>query len=588
MSLCFAQEPVAVRLRDAVGDTIDLAERDSFHLFPGTAGFRNAAILALPGPEFFAEIQRAGQDSSQHIFLRIMPYDLERIRFLIDNRELIAAQQRSDTAYARALASFWQMIEEHPLRNVAGEPATAQEVPPAPPESVPSGQPGAAQMARPGPPEAVTAGKPQPEPVAVVVRLRDSVGDTIDLAERDSFRLFPNTAGFQRAVILALPGPEFFVEVTLAADYTPRQVFIRITPYQLERIRFLIDNREYAANQVKSDSSAALALASFWQMIEDHPLRNMAGEPAIVQEVHPAPTESVATGKPSTAPEVSPVTPEASPAGEPPPKPVAAVVRLSDAVGDTIDAAERDRFQLFPNTTGFRYAVILSLPGPRFFAAVTRADDDTLRLVYYAILPGQLVRIRFLIDERPAVAPSARSREALALASFWREIEGRPLRDIAGEPATAQQFTPAPTGVAPAGELPLTPVTEENRYNYALHGATCGSIAGSFFWPGTGLGAATTLGLTVAGSTAGYMMGQKYDLGMVETAPLPREGRGWRTCCALGACVPGLTLGVAAAALASRGSLTGIPAYLTGLCVTVEVVTLGYRLGRSLDRSGAP
>src|SRR5512136_1330389 len=77
-----------------------------------------------------------------------------------------------------------------------------------------------------------------------VVRLRDAVGDTIDLAERDSFRLFPNTAGFDHAVILTIPGPEFFAEVTLAPGYAPRQVFLRITPYQLERIRFLIDNRK--------------------------------------------------------------------------------------------------------------------------------------------------------------------------------------------------------------------------------------------------------------------------------------------------------------------------------------------------------
>jgi len=47
-ALARAQEPMVVRLRNAVGDTIDLAERDSFRLFPNTAGFRQAVILAIP------------------------------------------------------------------------------------------------------------------------------------------------------------------------------------------------------------------------------------------------------------------------------------------------------------------------------------------------------------------------------------------------------------------------------------------------------------------------------------------------------------------------------------------------------------
>jgi len=442
-----AQEPTLVRLNDAVGDTIDLAERDSFHLFPKTAGIQHAVILALSGPEFFAEITRAGADSTANIFLRIMPNDLERIRFLIDNHENVAAQQRSDSTYAQALASFWRTIEDSPFRNMAGDPAIAREVPRAPPEVVPPGEPAATQEVHPGPPEAVTAGEPQAEPVAVVVRLRDAVGDTIDLAERDSFHLFPNTAGFRQAVILALPGPEFFAKITRTGADCTGNIFLGIMPTDLERIRFLIDNHRYVAEQQQSDSTYAQALASFWQTIEEHPPRSMAGEPAIAQEVPPAPTEAAA-----------------------------------------------------------------------------------------------------------------------------------------------------------AGEPPSQPVTIENRYNYTLLGTTLGSVAGGLLgsagsgwtyrvWPPLSQPVFLTVacGATALGSYAGYKYGNRLDRKSV-ARPLPSEGRGWRTCCAIGACVPGLGLGGAVTAAlvgatGNEGGLTLIPAILSGLCVTVEVVTLGYQVGRSIDRN---
>jgi hypothetical protein len=438
-----------------------------------------------------------------------------------------------------------------------------------------------------------------------LVRLRDAVGDTIDLAERDSFHLFPNTAGFNRAVILAIPGPEFFAEITLADGYTPAQIYFRIMPTQLERIRFLTDNREHMTGQVRSDSNAALALAAFWREIEGRPLRNIAGEPATAQKAPPAPTEvappsepaaeqevpptppAVAPpGEPAVVQEVPPAPPEAAPTGEPQSEPVAVVVRLRDAVGDTIEAAERDSFHLFPNTVGFHHAVILALPGPEFFAEVMRADGDTVRRVYYIILPGQLKRIRFLIDNREYIAAQQRSDSsyAQALASFWQTIEEYALPSTAGEPDDVQHTTPAPADVKPAGSPQLPPVTSENRYNYTLHGATLGSIAGGLIGSSIGIGDAVACGLTVAGSYAGYRYGSGLDRKSVARPPLPWESLGWRTCCTIGASVPALALGAGTVSLVSRGNFTGIPAYMAGLCVVVEVMTLGYRLGRSIDR----
>jgi len=70
-AVAHAQEPTLVRLRDAVGDTIDLAERDSFRLFPNTSGFRQAAILAIPGPEFFARVSLGIGDTATPVYYRI-------------------------------------------------------------------------------------------------------------------------------------------------------------------------------------------------------------------------------------------------------------------------------------------------------------------------------------------------------------------------------------------------------------------------------------------------------------------------------------------------------------------------------------
>jgi len=288
----------------------------------------------------------------------------------------------------------------------------------------------------------------------VVVRLRDAVGDTVDLAERDSFRLFPNTAGFDRAVMLALPGPEFYAEIIRTGADRIGHIFLRIMPYDLERIRFLIDNRAYVAEQQRSDSTYARALASFWMEVEAHPLRNMAGEPAIAQEVPPAP-------------------PEAAPAGE---------------------------------------------------------------------------------------------------------------------AAIAKEAAPAPTETAPAGGLQLQPVTSENRYNYTLHGATLGSIAGGLIGASIGVGGVASVALAAAGSYAGYRYGHDLDRKTVATTSLRMEGQSGRVCCTIGACVPGIALGVAVGSLfAASGSreLGWVPAVLSGACVTVEVVTLGYHIGHSIDRAAA-
>ncbi|MBM3331092.1 hypothetical protein FJY68_04470 [candidate division WOR-3 bacterium] len=299
------------------------------------------------------------------------------------------------------------------------------------------------------------------------------------------------------------------------------------------------------------------------------------------------------------------------------------VVRIKTAFGDTIRRAQRDSFHLFPNSVNFRYAVILGLPGSQVYAKVAQADGDTLVPVYYRILPGQLERIRFLIDYRDFVAEQQKTDTTVApsLRAFWREVESRPLRD-------------EPSGNAESGaeDSPTTPsLMTENRYHMTMAGATAGSALGGCIgsWAGikkgVGQGSAancldqnitvpvysvnhpifwtTACCLTAVGTTAGYIAGDKLDRTRPPALPLPEEGKEWRTSCAIGAVIPALAAGAGFFLLAGPlhygrtgplndmpddGSvLTMLPMALTGMCIAVEVTTIGYYIGRIIDRQNA-
>jgi hypothetical protein len=299
------------------------------------------------------------------------------------------------------------------------------------------------------------------------------------------------------------------------------------------------------------------------------------------------------------------------------------VLRLRDAVGDTISRAERDSFHLFPNTTGFRSAVILDLPGSQFFAKVAQADGDTLVVpVYYRILPGQMERIRFLIDYRDFIAEQQKVDTTVApsLKAFWREVESRPLREIA-----SGNIEPHPEN------SPTAPsITTENRYHMTVMGATAGSALGGCVGSWAGIEVVdnvastncldqsitvpvysvnqpvfwtTACCLTALGTTAGYAAGDRLDRMRPAALPLPEEGKEWRTSCAIGAVIPGLVLGTGFFLLAgplhygrtellgdipnARTGMTVLPMALTGMCIAVEVTTIGYYVGRVIDRQNA-
>jgi hypothetical protein len=297
------------------------------------------------------------------------------------------------------------------------------------------------------------------------------------------------------------------------------------------------------------------------------------------------------------------------------------VVRLRDAVGDTISLAERDSFRLFPNTAGFRYAVLLGLPGSQFVAMVAQADGDTMMPVYYRVLPGQLKRIRFLIDYRDFAATQCESDSGAAqtLAAFWQTIEGQPL--------TSMESTP--TGVVTAaGPCPRL-VTAEHRLGYTMHGATCGSVVGGcvgartsytvvepahyeaticgpiYFPPVYSVDLttlmATSIGMTAAGAVAGYVLGAHEDQRPVPVRAAEESDR-HRNGLAAASLLPAIAVGLLVGTIA-HGTLFGressyrlnddpnglsvIPAVLAGVCVSVDIVALCYQVGRSIDRDEA-
>ena len=324
-----------------------------------------------------------------------------------------------------------------------------------------------------------------------------------------------------------------------------------------------------------------------------------------------------------------------APATAPAQTPEPTVIRLRDAIGDTIDRAERDSFDLFPNTADFQYAAVLALPGPEFFARVTLASADSTRNIFFRIMPNDLERIRFLIDNHGSVAEQQRtdSTYAQALASFWNTLEGSPLRRMPREPFIVQTVPQAPTRTATVGEQ--EPATSQHRYDYTLLGTGLGSLAGGYVGSRVGIdyvrsqtksavdacgysytytvnvysvnypvfwGAAC--GMTAAGSIVGYMIGDGYDRKALPSQMPADEGKSWRTCCAIGSVVPGILLGTGfllVTGIKRYGKLEGdyteidndpdgltiLPMALTGFCITVELATIGYRIGRAIDRRNA-
>jgi hypothetical protein len=302
-----------------------------------------------------------------------------------------------------------------------------------------------------------------------------------------------------------------------------------------------------------------------------------------------------------------------------------ALFALSPQVGDTVDAAERDSFLLFPGITGFRHAVFLAAPDSTHYARVALGN---LRPVYFRLSRNQLGRMQFIIENHSMLSDQLRSDQnaVVTYQAFWDAALSAPIDTIGGRPV--------PLNITHRGMFeepgPSVQPTYENRYKWTLHGATCGSVAGgclgsyagyTMLEPGrmqqTECGSiyvpplyqvnfpalfATTVGVTALGGAGGYLVGQGEDRKPVQ-GPWPGEKHNWREGCIGAGLIPAVALGALAAVAAEQSmysreqqgyrlkndphGLTLIPPVLTGLCVSVEILTISYYIGREIDRSVA-
>lgn len=291
--------------------------------------------------------------------------------------------------------------------------------------------------------------------------------------------------------------------------------------------------------------------------------------------------------------------------------------RLSDKVGDTIDFAEREQYSLFPGIINFESARILVRDDTGYFAEIYSRDGDILSQFLLKLTPKEVERLTFFIENYDTIKTQIANDEYVELAfkRFWDRVESNRISTIDEE---------------------ISPSTIEGRFIWTVRGTTIGSAAGGCAgsWLGvervslggyqesglpptvppgacvlpsyrvdhTVFWSATCLGIG-AGAIGGYKLGERIDRTRRPAVVGIKEGKGWRLRLAIAFAVPALTLGKAISILAGGTlfgkkdflgiivndphDLTFIPALITGIGVTIEIIHLGYRIGRSIDRKHA-
>jgi hypothetical protein len=107
------------RISDLVGDTIDSAERDTFHLFPGIVQFRRAVVYQHDDSSVVAEVTSGDSAGPAVTLFRLQPPQVIRLRFIIDNHEYIARQLEIDPYAAQSLEAFWRSLRPDEVQEPA-------------------------------------------------------------------------------------------------------------------------------------------------------------------------------------------------------------------------------------------------------------------------------------------------------------------------------------------------------------------------------------------------------------------------------------------------------------------------------------
>jgi len=287
------------------------------------------------------------------------------------------------------------------------------------------------------------------------------------------------------------------------------------------------------------------------------------------------------------------------------------LLRLSPAIGDTIDVVERERFGLFPLTEGFQYACFEqdSAGGNIVAVVVTNRKDSSP--VRYGISTSQLERIRYLVDHHDEVCALAVNDEytALSVRRLWEQVE-----------------LSVATSSGVAVPAPRTSVLSAGRMRCALPGAAAGSCIGGMVASqvsaerlssgyyehclGLPMSAdyvvypfgflAVYAGITSLGTAAGYYAGKQSE----PRVSLPGAGTKWRNSLTTIGTIAGLVAGYFAAAKAYQtlygretefgarylngGWAVGVASILTGVTTTLSFSVAFYSLGKRIDESRPP
>ena len=175
-------------------------------------------------------------------------------------------------------------------------------------------------------------GQEQVKPIVV----SPLIGDTLDVNERDNYRLFPDLDGFEWAVFYLNPDSSLRVKVSLLEKGVRRDTTIA-------RYRTLRAVRNQIRQLAEGNPATRIYRDLQRDLQEQNKLRQLA-------ERAPKPEGPVAK---VYAQEVKDK-----------------VVILSPRVGSAIDAAERERYELFPEVRDFDRAVFLQTPAKTYYAKI--------------------------------------------------------------------------------------------------------------------------------------------------------------------------------------------------------------------------